>query len=85
MELKKVWCFIFNIFNLLSTILFDCLCIFSIFMDNKNVGVNQVIALKEEPSFGYSYVKVQVMGTIFIKLFSTCVLHVNLLDMNYKI
>ena len=42
----------------LSTILFDCLCIFSIFMDNKNAGVNQVIALKEEPSFGYSYVKV---------------------------
>ena len=42
----------------LSTILFDCLCIFSIFMDNKNVGVNQVIPLKEEPSFGYSYVKV---------------------------
>ena len=23
------------------------------FMDNKNVGVNQVIALKEEPSFSY--------------------------------
>ena len=40
------------------------------------MGVNQVIALKEGPSFGYSYVKVQV---------TTCVWHVNLLDMNYEI
>ena len=44
--------------------LFDYLCIFRIFMDSKSVGVNQVIALKEEPSFGYSYVKVQVIDTI---------------------
>ena len=48
----------------LTTVLFDCLCIFSVFMDSKSVGVNQVIALKEEPSFGYSYVNVQVIDTI---------------------
>ena len=54
-------------------------------MDTKNVGVNQVIDLKEEPSFGYSYVKVQVIDTVFIKFFTTCVWHVNLLDMNCEI
>ena len=39
-----------------------CLTIYvysAFFMDNKNVGVNQVIALKEEPSFSCSCVKVQ--------------------------
>ena len=71
MELKKFWCFIFNVFNKLSTILFDYLCIFSIFMDRKNVGVNQVIALKEEP-VGYSYVKVQVIDTMFNYLWVAC-------------
>ena len=49
------------------------------------MGVNQVIALKEGPSFGYSYVKVQVINNIFIKFFTNCVWHVNLLDMNYEI
>ena len=46
-------------------------------MDNKNVGVNQDIALKKELSFGYSHVKVQVIDT--------CEWHVNLLDINYEI
>ena len=55
------------------------------FMDNKNVGVNQVIALKEEPSFGYPYLKLQYYDTIFIKLFTTCEWQVNLLGINYKI
>ena len=49
------------------------------------MGLNQVIALKEGPSFGYSYVKVQVINNIFIKFFTNCVWHVNLLDMNYEI
>ena len=54
-------------------------------MDSKNVGVNQVIALKKEPSFGYSYVKIQVIDPIFIKFFTTFEWHVNLLDINYEI
>ena len=41
-------------------------------MDRKNAGVNQVIALKEEPSFGYSYVKVQVIDIIFNYLRVAC-------------
>ena len=49
------------------------------------MGLNQVIALKEGPSFSYSYVKVQVIDNIFIKIFTNCVWHVNLLDMNYEI
>ena len=49
------------------------------------MGVNQVIALKEGPSFGYSYVKVQFIDNISIKFFTNCVWDVNLVDMNYEI
>ena len=41
-------------------------------MGSKSVGVNQVIALKEEPSFGYSYVNVQVTDTILNYLSVAC-------------
>ena len=41
-------------------------------MGSKSVGVNQVIALKEEPSFGYSYVNVQVIDAILNYLWVAC-------------
>ena len=49
------------------------------------MGINQVIALKEEHSFHYVYVKVHYYGTIFIKFFTTCEWHLNWLDINYEI
>ena len=48
------------------------------------MGVSQGINLKEEPSFGYSYVKVHHCDSISIKFFTTCEWQVTLLDIIYE-
>ena len=49
------------------------------------MGVSQGITLKEEPSFGYSYVKVHHCDSIIsIKFFTTCEWQLTLLDIIYE-